>query len=45
MLGKYLYIDGGEQTVTGDSTDGTVSQIIRMPSYNLILNLSVHAYT
>ena len=32
MLGKYLYIDGGEQTVTGESTDGTVSTTIRMTS-------------
>lgn len=43
MLGNYLYIDGGEQTVTGDSTDGTVSQTIRVPSYKLILDVLVHA--
>lgn len=43
MLGNHLYIDGGEQTVTGASTDGTVSQAMRMPSYTLILKRLMHA--
>lgn len=43
MLGKYLYIDGGEQVITGQSTDGTASLTIRMPSpYSTVKSL-VHA--
>ncbi|CAF9912087.1 MAG: hypothetical protein ALECFALPRED_007866 [Alectoria fallacina] len=45
VLGKYLYIDGGEQTVTGDSTDGTVSQIILKNTLAIDLSTSFSTAT
>lgn len=43
MLGNRLYIDGGEQTIYGASTDGTVSQTTRMASYTINSKLPVLA--
>lgn len=45
VIGDYLYIDGGEQTATRDSTDGTVSQAILTNTLAIDLSTSFSTAT